>query len=149
MMGGPSDRTMKTQRAYNTYRMSSKFSGGCVYCASGEIEVEKRFDHFLLVPSKFKYEIWDDHPVTQHYLIIPRRHVMSIREFSDLEKQEYVSLLSRYETEGYSFYSRAPSDPARSVTHFHTHLLMIGPELVDAMLYLHKPHVVLYRKRKK
>lgn len=147
-MGGPSDRTMKTQHAYNIYRQSSAFTGDCVYCSNGELDITDSHTNFWIVASKFKYEIWDDHPVTEHYLLIPKRHVVVMKDFTGDESTEYFRLLSQYESEGYSIYSRAPTDPARSVAHFHTHFLKIGAAQVDAMVYLRKPHVVLHHRRK-
>lgn len=147
MMDGPSDRTMRSQRAYNKYRQSAVFQD-CVFCASQELEVTKEYQYFRLTPSKFKYEIWDDHLVEEHLLLVPKRHLIQLNDFSADEKAEYLTLVGQFEADGYSFYSRAPSDTARSVTHFHTHFLRMSPEAIGSMVYVNKPHIMLYRKRK-
>ncbi|MFZ2494523.1 MAG: HIT domain-containing protein [Candidatus Saccharimonadales bacterium] len=147
-VGGPSDRTMRTEHAYRKYRRSNTFKS-CVFCDPGEMKTAKAFGHFLITPTKFKYEIWDDHLVDQHLLLIPKRHVKQIDDFTDDEKSDYIRLLSRYEAQGYSFYSRAPSDVARSVAHFHTHLIKLQGHAIRSMLYVNKPHIMLYQKRKK
>ena len=144
---GPSDRTMATERAYRKYRRSATFKG-CVFCDPAEVAKGTTYKHFVVVPTKFKYEIWDDHLVDEHLLLIPRRHVVQIHEFNEAEKAEYLTLLGQYEHDGYSIYSRAPSDAARSVTHFHTHFIKLHRQAIRSMLYINKPHIMLYQKRK-
>lgn len=145
---GPSDRTMRTQREYRKYQKTAFRPDGCVLCDPAHIEILEDFNFFIRLAAKFQYEIWDDHIVSEHYMIVPKAHRHTILEFTPEEKSEYMELLGRFESEGYSFYSRAPGDTTRSVAHFHTHLLRISGSSVEGMLYLRKPHVVLYRKRK-
>lgn len=148
MPDGPSDRTMRTQREYRRYQKTAFQPDSCIFCDPKHIEVLENFTHFIRLAAKFQYEIWDDHVVTEHYMIVPKAHRHSISEFTMEEKLEYTELLAHFEDEGYSFYSRAPGDITRSVAHFHTHLLHVSSSSLDGMFYLRKPHIVLYRKRK-
>lgn len=144
---GPSNRRHSKEKAYIHYRKSRNTSG-CAFC---QFEINQAEDivlatsHFLVVKNLFQYDIWDGCPVQEHLLVSPRRHVVSLADFTPDEKLEYVNLISKYESKGYSLYARSDLDNTKSVPHQHTHLIRLEPKRLRAMVYLHAPHVLLYR----
>lgn len=46
-------------------------------------------------------------------------------EFTDEEAKEILHIMTEYEKRGFSVYARAPKDTTRSVTHQHTHLILL------------------------
>lgn len=146
-VGGPSDRTMRTEREYRKYRRTSTFAN-CVFCQCDENELIREADFFRVIRTKFKYEVWDDRMVDEHYLLVTKRHIKNVSEFTHDEREEFLSLWAEYENDGFSLYSRAPGDAARSVEHFHSHLLKLQRQTIHSMIYVNKPHIMLYRKRR-
>lgn len=144
---GPSNRRHSKEKAYIHYRKSRNTSG-CAFC---QFEINQAEDivlatsDFLVVKNMFQYDIWDGCPVQKHLLVSPRRHVVSLADFTPDEKLEYVNLISKYESKGYSLYARSDLDNTKSVPHQHTHLIRLEPKRLRAMVYLHAPHVLLYR----
>lgn len=60
--------------------------------------------------------------VIDHLMIIPKRHIGKLADFSDEAKLEYIALLEGYEAKGYNIYTRSPLSTTRSVYHYHTPL---------------------------
>lgn len=141
---GPSNRTRAGQSEYDAYMKKSANDASCAFCSEDRVVVKDSFDLFRVLENRFKYDVWDDHKVLEHIMLVPKRHLTMIADMDEGEKKQYVDLLSRYESEGYTIYSRAPVDVTRSVDHLHTHLLKIGKNRAKAMVYIRKPHFVTY-----
>jgi diadenosine tetraphosphate (Ap4A) HIT family hydrolase len=73
-------------------------------------------------------------------MIVPRRHIDSIADFSREERDEYMDLLASYESRGYSIYSRAAQSGRKTVVHQHTHLIQVGKS-IKAQLFIDWPHI--------
>ena len=141
---GPSSRSRATQHAYKEYLKQEATQTGCPFCSDDRVVIRDTFSEFKLLEARFKYEVWDDYKVLEHLMLSPKRHVATISELNNTEKQEYIDKLGEYESKGYTIYSRAPHDVTRSIDHLHTHLLKIGTDQARGMLYLRKPHFVAY-----
>lgn len=116
-----------TQAAYEAWK-ASRTEGDCVFCeyTTGDTSyVLQEYSHFLLTTNRFPYAVWDDRQVTNHRMLIPKRHLMKLRDFTSDESTEFLQLLSEFEDQGFSVYSRAQQDPSRSITHQHTHLFQL------------------------
>ena len=121
-----SHRNSETQQAYDEYRAS--YAGHCVFCDINEREFNKPVaihDHFSIIPNRFPYSVWDALPVSSHYMIVPHRHITHFTEFTVEEAKEFFRLVTDYEADGYSLYSRAPANASRTVIHHHTHLIKL------------------------
>lgn len=132
------------QRAYNSYMAANADDDGCAFCSDDKVIIKEVFREFRLLENKFKYDVWDDYKVLEHLMLAPKRHVSVIADLNEHEQKEYIDIVGKYESLGYSFYSRAPLDVTRSVDHLHTHLMKIGTNQAKAMMYLRKPHFVAY-----
>lgn len=60
--------------------------------------------------------------MSEHLLVIPKRHLLKVDEFSKSEQIDFAELLADQDNNGYSFYLRSHSDTYRSVGHVHGHL---------------------------
>lgn len=121
-----SHRDEATQRAYDEFRAT--YQGACVFCDQNEgvhnIPVAVH-DYFSIIPNRFPYSVWDATPVHAHYMIVPRRHITHFTDFTAEESAEFFRLVTAYEGEGYSLYSRAPANTKRTVSHHHAHLIKL------------------------
>lgn len=137
-------RNRAHQRAYNIYRAHKQPT--CQFC-----EFTPDLDHvieghplFWIVRNLFPYHIWDGSRTGEHLLIVPKRHIDSIADFTPQERNEYMDLLADYETRGYSTYTRAPTSGRKTVVHQHTHLIQVGKS-IKAQLFVEKPHINITR----
>ncbi len=144
---GPADRTRKNEANYIKYR-KARSNSECAFCRFSTDQPEdiiEQTDLFTVVQNKFQYDIWDAHPVTEHLLLSPNRHVDSIHEFSSQEQDAYMKMLVKYDIKGYTTYARANSDKTKSVAHQHTHLIKLGDKSYRYIYYARKPHILWFR----
>lgn len=97
---------------------------------------------FWLVDNIFGYEVWDGCVVEQHLMVVPKRHVHTLKDLKKAEKSQLIEQLATYEADGYSIYARAPQNITKSVAHQHTHLVKLAPKRQKLLFYLRKPHVL-------
>jgi len=125
-----SHRDSRTQAAYDEYRAS--YTGECILCDPQESVSTRPVatnEHFRILPNRFPYSIWDELPVVSHYMIVPMRHITHFTEFSNEEAKEFFRLVTDYEADGYSLYSRAPANTSRTVSHHHAHLIKLATDV--------------------
>ncbi len=117
-------------------------NSNCTFCNfdNGDVLVIKELPNFYLVKNKFPYSIWDQKPVEDHLMIVPKRHTDSIAKFNQTEKIEFLDKLSEYEGQGYNVYARSPGDVTKSIIHQHTHLIRAKPKEIKYLFYLKKPY---------
>ncbi len=118
----PSARNADVHDAYQQYKQ--RLGDRCAFC-SPEDQLIKAYSTQLIIQNIFPYARWDYADVADHIMLIPKRHLLSLTEQTNEEKIEYVNILADYESRGYSAYTRAPVNNARSVAHIHTHLLLL------------------------
>lgn len=120
---------------------------GCEFCkfAADDRQVIQETPHLWIAVNLFPYNVWDGYDVKEHIMIVPKRHVESLGDFTDIEAKEFFKVMSVYENHGYSVYSRAPDSSAKSVPHQHTHLIKLGHTPKKAHLYLRNPHINIHR----
>jgi diadenosine tetraphosphate (Ap4A) HIT family hydrolase len=115
----------------------------CVFCLI-EREQERiieKADNFYVIKNKYPYSHWDLQKVTDHLMIIPKKHTDTLSDLTSDEAVEYVKLIGSYESQGYSVYSRAPVSVIKSVVHQHTHLIKTIPEESKLLVYAKKPYI--------
>ena len=117
-------RTPENQAAHDAFKQTYK--GECAFCDMPEREptqVVETNETMMVIQNIFPYNNWDGFVVADHRMIVPKRHLGSLDAFNEQERNDYFDLLREYEAAHYSFYSRAPSNTARTVYHLHTHLI--------------------------
>jgi ATP adenylyltransferase len=95
-----------------------------------------------VVANKFPYEFWDNRPVVEHLLLIPKRHVLSLDELTLEEKSQAIHLMSQYESKDYSVYWRSQNNQTRTVPHQHTHLIKLQKKNTRFLLYVRRPYLL-------
>jgi diadenosine tetraphosphate (Ap4A) HIT family hydrolase len=113
------------------YRAFRKQWDECSFCAIDRPdntinEIVEQDDDFWVIKNAFPYKLFDSIEVTDHLLVVPKKHIDSIAQLSQPERQKLIELLSRYEAKGYSIVARSPDNQAKSMAHQHTHLIKIN-----------------------
>ena len=96
--------------------------------------------HARVTVAKYTYDLWEFRNVTDHLLVIPKRHVDSLNELTAAERQEVMDILSDYEAQNYNVYARGTDSMQRTERHQHTHLIRTRPKSAKIALYLKKPY---------
>lgn len=134
----------KTVKRYHRLNNQDKKTDGCHFCMIGQNEtVIDQNGTMLVVANRVKYDMFEGFRVTDHLLVIPRQHRLSLADFTPEEVADYVQLLAKYEADSYSVYSRGVGSISRSVAHLHTHLIQLSDTAVDTVIYNRKPYVLI------
>lgn len=144
----------KTVKLYEKLKSKDEQLQGCSFCndyKNGTFKLVSEGKTMLTVHIRLAYDLFEGQRVTDHLMIIPKRHVEAIAEFTDTEKLEQMTIMGEYEKLGYEIYARGVGAVSRSIAHQHTHL--IKPENITKLprflLFINKPFFVIdwqYRK---
>lgn len=137
----------KTNLSYRKLSGVDRRRGLCPFC-NNESGIDKAIysnDLIYVIPNRTKYDIFEGREVTEHYMIIPRRHVETMDELSDDERLAIMKVASDYEKQGFNVYARGVGSITRSVKHQHTHLIKITNKPTKLYLYLKKPYFVVHK----
>ena len=134
----------KTHKRYKSYGPSQ----GCDFCDAEHTapRIVQELEHAYVIPNRTFYDVWEMRRVTDHLLIIPKRHVLHLSQLSKAERADIINAMAQYEAEGYQIYARSPDSGARSVPHQHTHLIKTDNRPGRALLFLRRPYI-LWRLR--
>jgi histidine triad (HIT) family protein len=104
----------------------------CVFCkiASGEILSKKVYE------DDFVFAFYDLHPIAPiHILIIPKKHIASVNDFKEDDKDIMSSMFLAakniaqsldFAEKGYKLLIRTGKDGGQEIPHLHMHLLAGG-----------------------
>jgi len=141
-------RKRSTELRYNTHRKRNSHSDDvCDFC-NFTVELKQivaETKHFWISDNIFPYDLWDDHEVAEHLIVVPKQHTESIQTFGTEQKTEFVDILGAYETDGYSIYARAPSNKSKTVPHQHTHLIKLQGTAKRIRIHTVKPYFLWYK----
>lgn len=115
----------------------------CSFCdldADTRARIVKQNKHSYIVNIRTQYDTWEGHDVSEHYMVIPNRHVRHFKELTPLEKLEIMDAMADYESQGFNVYARGVNSPRRSMVHQHTHLIKIHGKRNKFMLFMEKPY---------
>jgi diadenosine tetraphosphate (Ap4A) HIT family hydrolase len=119
-------RDKTVQKEYNEYL--AEIGGKCPFCEitnrSTDQILESR-DTMMVLFAKFPYKAWDGRDVESHLMAVPKRHTDSLHELNDDESTEFITLIKKYEKNGYSVYARSAGNGSKTIEHQHTHLIKI------------------------
>ena len=129
----------KTVKKYRKRRSSI-----CPFCKPETIaNAIYENEHIYIVPNLTQYDLWELYDVTDHLLIVPRRHVKALPDLNQKERLAIMEVAAEYEEKGYSVYARGKGFVQRSVDHQHTHLIKTTNKKPRFMLYLYKPYLLI------
>lgn len=127
-----SSRTRAVDHAYQQYKQSRGDKDICDFCHLDTSASKLLADYplFMVVTNAFPYATWDGGHLDEHIMLVPKRHVESIAQFTSREQLEFSRLLADYDQAGYSFYGRAAGSQYKSIPHQHVHLMKLGAPLM-------------------
>lgn len=122
----------------------------CPFCHLDDKELNpkprrilKETDHALILDALYPYDFWEFRDVTEHLMVIPKRHVGSLSELTAAERHDLMDIFCEYEAQGYNVYARPINSVQRSIPlHQHTHFIKTGSQQARGALYLAKPYFV-------
>lgn len=97
----------------------------------------------VVVPNRVSYDVFEGRTVTEHQMIIPRRHLELLEDFTDEEALEMFRLTAKYEQLGYNVYARGKDSVTRSVKHQHTHLIKTTNKVNEFLFYIRRPYFLI------
>lgn len=135
----------KTRRTYSRHNSSDRKRTGCTFCNSFEegANVVYEGETMVIVPNRVSYDLFEGRTVTEHYMVIPKRHIESLDGFSDEEALEMFRLTAAYERKGYNVYARGKGSVTRSVLHQHTHLIKTTDKRNKLLFYVRRPYFLI------
>ncbi len=138
-------RRSSIRRADKLNRQDKQLKRSCPFCdAQNQVEeIIAENKTMLVIRNRVSYDFFEGVPVSDHLMLIPRKHHINLGELNREEKMDYMEMLAKYESEGYSVYSRGEANHERSQPHIHTHLLMAKGGRARFLLYAEKPYIVL------
>lgn len=119
-------RNRQSVKKYNPVASRRRLEKGmapCPFCNLEKQEILSESKYFYIVKNLYGYEYWEGLKVIDHLMIVPKRHIKSVREFSQPEKLEFLDLMIKYENDGYNVYTREKDSVMKSIIHQHTHLI--------------------------
>lgn len=137
----------KTRRLYKKLTGEDRARGKCPFCHNDNAKKRTISEHryHYVVPNRTYYDIFEGSKVKDHLMIVPKRHVEAIDDFTDDEKLEAMNIIGIYERKGYSIYARGVGSVHRSVKHQHTHLIKLSHKKSRFMLYLSRPYMLIHK----
>lgn len=135
------------KQGYDKLKALDSQQAGCTYCNDPTFEKRtvEQTDTMRLIYIRTKYDIFEGRPVQEHYMIVPKRHVETLNDFTDQEKIDMTTLAGKYEAKGFNVYMRGVKSVSRSVEHQHTHLIKLKEKRTKFLLYIAKPYHLLQR----
>jgi len=139
-------RNRRQTKPYKKY-IKTLGPGQCQFCeiTSESEQFVEQTASFEVVRNIFPYTMWDEQGVSDHLLLLPKKHTDTLSDLTPEEAQEFVKLMSRYENKGYNVYARAPGSHIKSVYHQHTHLIKSDHRRLKTLFYFGRSHIRFMR----
>ncbi len=116
----------------------------CAFCEddmAGRKVAENKYAY--VVPNRTFYDLWELRSVTDHLLLLPKRHVRSLSQLTKKEREAVMDMMCEYEGKNYNIYARGINSKQRSIDHQHTHLIKTHDKQARGSLTLKKPYVFI------
>ncbi len=134
----------KSLKIYESHRKSDTSKSDCTLCPGRNVgKILHQGNTMYVLKNRVMYDIFDGRRVEDHLLVMPLLHKSRIADFTDEERLELTTIVSKYEALGYNFYGRGVDSPTRSVKHQHTHLIKLAPTKPKYIIVVNKPYIVL------
>jgi diadenosine tetraphosphate (Ap4A) HIT family hydrolase len=135
----------KTRQNYKKRNQADKHRGGCPFCQNIDSETTVATNETMnIIPNRVSYDFFEGRKVLDHLMIVPKRHVETMQDFTDQEKLDMMNFIGEYEAKGYNVYARAVGSITRSVKHQHTHLIKVKDDArAKFIFHLQKPYILI------
>lgn len=116
----------------------------CPFCYPPQERVIKEATHYRILQTSFPYDIWEFRDVTEHYMVVPKRHVKSLGELNAVERADIMDVIAEYESQDFNIYARSRNSVQRTVAmHQHTHLIKTKNRHAKIAFYAKKPYILV------
>ncbi|MDB5176192.1 MAG: hypothetical protein JWM81_1050 [Candidatus Saccharibacteria bacterium] len=117
----------------------------CPFCDYDAVKslVIRETKYAYVLPNRVSYDMWEMRNVTEHLMVIPKKHVLGLAELPEAAMLDIIKLIAEYEAKGYNVYARAVDSAQRSQPHQHTHLIKLDSKPGRFVLFLSKPYFLL------
>lgn len=115
----------------------------CSFCdldADTRDRIISKTKHSYVVKIRTQYDTWEGHDVSEHYMVIPNRHVPHFKELTPEERLDLMEVIAEYESNGFNIYARGVNSPRRSMPHQHTHLIKIHGKRNRFHIFMERPY---------
>jgi ATP adenylyltransferase len=134
----------KTRKNYAKHNSADKMRTVCTFCnEDNKSRIIEENDTMFVVANRVSYDMFEGRKVIDHLMVIPKRHVETVMEFTDQEKLDQMNIAGEYEAKGYNVYARGVGSVTRSVKHQHTHLIKLVDKKSKLVIYSRKPHFLI------
>ena len=84
----------KTRHKYAKLNSGDKKSTACTFCNEVAIgtNITAENETMFLIPNRVSYDVFEGRGVTEHYMVIPKRHVETVVDFTDQEKIDQMTI---------------------------------------------------------
>jgi diadenosine tetraphosphate (Ap4A) HIT family hydrolase len=136
-----------TRRTYE--KLNSQDKKQTVHCSfpscdgASSQSITEENETMYVIDNRITYDIFEGRRVLDHKMVIPKRHVESLADFTQQEKIDHMEVIGNYEKQGYNIYARGAGSVTRSVKHQHTHLIKTSHKLPKGTLYIRKPYFLM------
>lgn len=130
----------KTRRKFDNFPQTND----CQFCNPQKYAaaIYEETEHAYVVLNRTPYDQWELRKVTDHRMILPKRHVISLSDLNPEERADIMNIIADYESQHYEVYARSPVSESRSVGHQHTHLIKTERKVHRGLFYLSKPYIL-------
>lgn len=137
----------KTRRNYVKLRKADHAQRDCAFCDDPSLHdrIIKQTDTMMVVPNRTSYDLFEGLKVLDHLMVIPKRHLELVADFTEQEQLDLMKFVGEYEAKGYSIYARGSGSVTRSVKHQHTHLIKLDSKIPTVSLFIRKPYILIHK----
>jgi diadenosine tetraphosphate (Ap4A) HIT family hydrolase len=136
----------KKRMTYVKNRKHDEKQTDCPLCADKtDQRLVEQTDNFRIISNRTPYDFFEGRKVSEHYMIVPKRHIETLDDFNETERLEHAKIASRYEKKGFDIYSRGVGSIGRSIKHQHTHLIKNSNKLTKLYIFIEKPYFLFHR----
>ena len=135
-------RSTKNENSYHEYKTGEK---GCYFCEPEPHVIVLKTNNFYISKNNFPYDFWDGQKVTDHLLVVSKKHLSALDSQNSVILLEYGQLINDYSNKGYDIYTRFPNNPSRSQVHFHTHLIKTDGKKIKSLQFNFNPYSLIVK----
>lgn len=130
-------RKPSTVKAYQQHKQSLPKDLTCEFCTFDEkyAYFVRDYGTFQVIENRFPYAMWDNWLVDAHLMLVPKRHIHDLKEFTAEESADFLKALVEYDELGYCIWIRDQTAKGRTVPHQHTHFIKISNKHVKGMVF--------------
>lgn len=127
-------------------RYKSEPKDVCPFCVPTEGALVKEYKHTRIIRNIYAYDLWEFRDVTEHLLIVPKRHVKNLKQLTKPERDEVLKLIMDFEAKNYNIYARSSESVKKTIpAHQHTHAIKTDDKQPKMALFINKPYFLIKR----